>query len=135
MIEVSGDVYQQALRHKTFKLLHKVCLKSRLFLEKIFSKASGVLFIFVHISTGHAHFPNDKIHISCKPVNFITNSISHFLHLQCQKILLGKVCGKLPHPIFNLEKKLNFEPKFTGTGAYWRICFTFTLYVQAVFAT
>ena len=38
-----------------------------LFFENSYSKAFRLLFIFVHVSMGHAHFSTDKIHISCEP--------------------------------------------------------------------
>ena len=38
-----------------------------LFFENSFSKASGVLFIFIHVSMCHAHFCRDKIQVSWGP--------------------------------------------------------------------
>ena len=38
-----------------------------LFFENSSSKASGLPFIFVCVSTGHAHFSTNEIHISCEP--------------------------------------------------------------------
>ena len=37
---------------------------SRAFFENSSNKACGLLFIFVHISKGHAHFQNNEIRIS-----------------------------------------------------------------------
>ena len=48
--------------------------------------ASELLFIFIHASTGHAHFSNDKIHISCKP----DRPTSVFFNFQCFPD--GKAC-------------------------------------------
>ena len=38
-----------------------------LFFENSSNKASGLLFIFIHVSMGHAHFSTDEICISCEP--------------------------------------------------------------------
>jgi len=38
-----------------------------LFFENSFRKASGLLFIFIHVSTCHAHFCRDKIQVSWGP--------------------------------------------------------------------
>ena len=34
----------------------------------LFSKASRLFFIFVHVSAGHTHIPNDEIHIPWMPM-------------------------------------------------------------------
>ena len=41
------------------------------------------------------------------------------------------VCGELPHPLFGLEKKPTFKPKFTSAVAYW----AFISCIKAVFTT
>ena len=38
-----------------------------LFFENSPNKASGLLFIFIHVSIGYAHFTNNEIHISWEP--------------------------------------------------------------------
>ena len=47
---------------------HITSLPSYLFFENSSSKASGLLFIFVHVRAGHAYFPNDEIRIPCMSI-------------------------------------------------------------------
>ena len=48
-------------------LLNCFSLSIVLFFKNSSSKAFRLLFIFVHVSTGHAHFSTDEICISCEP--------------------------------------------------------------------
>ena len=55
---VKGCVFKQLLYNNTLRTE----LSSQLFIVYCIispNKASGLLFIFIHISTGHAHFLND----------------------------------------------------------------------------
>ena len=72
-----------------------------LFFENSSSKASGLLFIFAHVSTGHAHFQNDEICIPWMPMRPSTVfSVAEFT-----KKAGSKVCEQLLHRAFNLGKK------------------------------
>jgi len=66
-----GCVFKQLLSNNTIRseassqLFYSLSIL--LFFENSSSKASGLLFIFVCVSTGYAHFSNDEICISCEP--------------------------------------------------------------------
>ena len=80
-----------------------------------FSKASGLLFIFFHLSMCHAHFVNNEIHISCDPDSptYIKVLSSCIIPEKWAKKAKLKVCGKSPHLGIR-----TFESKLMGSGAY-----------------
>jgi len=101
------EIFSQ-LFYSLFIILHCILWKS-------YSKASRLLFIFFHISMGHAHFVNNEIHISCDPdsLTYIKVLSSCITPEKWAKKAKLKVCGKLPHPDIR-----TFEPKLMGSGAY-----------------
>ena len=75
-----------------------------------------LLFIFVQVSMGHAHFPNVEMHISCKPDSGVfqlynTRKVS-------QESQTPKSVAGFHTQFFESKKKPTFEPKLTGSGAY-----------------
>ena len=70
-------------------------LSKALFFEDSCNKAKGLLFIFFRISTGHAHFQNNNIHISWELVWFSTQKESYlqakaYLHISViQALFMG----------------------------------------------
>jgi len=108
-----GCVFKQLLQNNTlrtgvsYKLFHS--LSTLLFFENSSSKASGLLFIFVHVSMGHAHFSNDEIHISCEPDRPNWVFLSHEKVVNTVRKAWFKVCGESLRPVFNPAKKPAFE--------------------------
>ena len=63
--------------------------------------ASRLLFIFVRVSTGHAHFPNDEIRI---PWRLMRPSILFFGCKTLEESIRKagfKVCGRSLRPVFD----------------------------------
>ena len=84
------------------------------FFENSFSKASGLLLIFVHVSKGHAHFSNNEmLHISCEPDRPTSVFFSCEMAVNMARKAGFGVCGELLCPVFNPEKKFAFEQKLT----------------------
>ena len=86
-----------------------VVLLLYLFFENFSSKASGLLFIFTHISTGHLHFSNNNICISCEPDR--PTSVFFSWRTPEKPTMKARLdnCGESPHPAFWLGK----EPKLS----------------------
>ena len=91
LLSVAKDAYLNNCS-KTTHYAHNYLLNcSILFFLNSSSKASGLLFIFVHVSTGHAHFPNDEIYtfLGCP-----WGLVHCFSLVKCLKSLLGKLASK-----------------------------------------
>ena len=101
----------------TYQLFYS--LSRVLFFKNPCSKTSGLLLIFICVSTGHAYFQNNEICIPGSP-----KCLLRCIQLKNTTRKAGfKVCGKLLHPFFNSEKKPAFEQKFIcvqcNTGIIW----------------
>ena len=76
LLSVAKDVYLSNFSKTIYNTLHTeirifltvLYLSIIIFFENSFSNAPGLLFIFVCISTGHAHFPNNEICIPWIPM-------------------------------------------------------------------
>jgi len=73
LLSVAKDVYLDN-RSKTTHYAQNCLLNCFIvcllyyFFQNSPNKASGLLFIFVRVSMGHAHFSNDEMHISWVPM-------------------------------------------------------------------
>jgi len=75
-----------------------------LFFENSSSKTSGLLFIFVLISTGHTHFSTDKLHISCESDSPTWVFFSCETAVNTARKAWFKVCKESLHTVFNPER-------------------------------
>ena len=78
---------------------------------------------FTQLSTGHAHFSNDRIRISCEPDRPTLVFFSCKTAVNTTRNAWFDVCGELLHPVFNPEKKPTFEQKLTFTQALFSLYF------------
>jgi len=77
-----------------------------LFLENSHNKACGLLFIFVRVTMGNAHFQNNQIHISWEPTRPATVFFSYeTTEGSTRKAVF--VVGELLHRGFQLSQKRN----------------------------
>jgi len=126
---------EQQSTHRNIFLGVLYSLSILLFFENSSSKASRLLFIFIQVSMGHAHFSNDEIRISCEPDR---PTLLFFSWRTPEKPAMKArldVCGESPHPLFGLEKKSTFEPKLTSAVAYCRVYWAFISCIKAAFTT
>ena len=89
--------------------------------------------LFVCKSTGHTHFSNDEIHISCEPER---PTLIFFSCRMPEKLTMkGRldVCCESPHPLFGLEKKAIFKPKLTSAEAYCRVFGPYFVYTGCIY--
>ena len=70
------------------------------------NEASGLLFIYACISTGHTHFENNKVHISWEPKRPAMLFLSSEMTKKPTRKAWFKVCGELLCQVFNSEKNL-----------------------------
>ena len=111
-------VFKQLLQNNT---LHaELCslmfysLSIVLFLYNYSSKASGLLFILVHVSTSHAHFPNNEIRIPWMPMRSSMLFFGCKMSEKSTKKAGLEVCGRSLRPVtYLLGKKHTFEADLT----------------------
>ena len=73
-------------------------------MENTCNKASGLLFIIVHVSTGHTDFQSNEIHISWEPPGLLQCFFSCEMAENTPRNALFKVCEGLLLPVFNSER-------------------------------
>ena len=114
LLSVAKDVYLNN-RSKTTYYTQKYLLNCFIvcLLYNSPNKASGLLFIFVRVSTDHARFSNDEIRISWVPMRPSTVFFSCRMPEKLTRKAGLEVCGWPLRSVFNLEKKTTFEQKFT----------------------
>ena len=66
--DVNSNNFSKALRYMQTYLLNSFAVFLLYYSLKILPAKSSGCFIFICISTSHAHFPNDKIHIPWMPM-------------------------------------------------------------------
>ena len=124
-----GCIFKQHITHwNIFLNSFIVFLMHRFFQQNL---QAAHYFLFTYISTGHTHFSNDVIRISCEPDRLNLVFFSCITPLWNPDSSLWQV----PTPIFRLGKKPTFEPKLTRVKASCRILLAFISCIQAVFNT
>ena len=120
---------QQIMHRNIFLAVYSLSIL--LFFENSSNKASGLLFIFVHVCTDHAHFSNDKICISCEPdrPTLLFSVEEHRKSLLWKPDSMSMVSC---HTRFLAWKR---NPPLTSTVAYCRVYWAFILCIKAVFTT
>ena len=112
-LNVVKDVYLNNFSKTTHYAQNHLLLVFPLFFENSSSKASGLFFIFVCVSTDHA---NDEMPIRPSMVVFGCRMPEK----STRKADL-KVCELLIHQVFNSGKKLTFKTELTCAGCF-HIC-------------
>ena len=100
-----GYVFEQLFSNNTInsetssQLFYSLSIP--LFFENSSSKASRLLFLFIRVGTGHAHFSNGEIRISCE----LDRPTSVFFNCEMAVNMARKawfeVYEELLHPVFN----------------------------------
>ena len=67
-------------------------------------KVLGLLFIFVHISTGHSHFLNNEIHDSCEPDRPTLVFFGCKAAVNTARNACFKVCGESLYPVLTQKR-------------------------------
>ena len=107
LLSVAKDVpaLKQHITHRSI-FLTVYSLSIVLFFKNSFSKASMLLFTFVCVSVGHAHFSTDEIRISCEPDRPTWVFFSCKTAVNMARKAWFEVCGKSLCTVFNPERNL-----------------------------
>ena len=94
-----------------YKLFYSLTVES--LFKNSSTEASGLLFIFVCVSTGYAHFSNKEIRISCEPDRPTSVFFSCETAVNIARKAWFEVCGESLHRFSTQKKKFAFKQMLT----------------------